>query len=361
MSTGRPRKETDLLQDYREAISSWVPLDLEAEFAQEMNHCSGVDESNVLVDLESKSRRLLELRLLTNYIDRTSKTFGACQHEDVRRAWSIEAPKLAIQHDNLLYQILSMSALHLLRSEPDNPELVVARQTYHGLALREHRRAVAKLNLHNADAVSCTSSLVFMDAFASLQERSMEPYTPPMEWLQLARGAGSIFAVGISALEGSRVYDTAVINAISRHHQYFDNADVMFAAVNRKDLLGLLTQDIAGEPWDEETQQAYEKTLNYIGWVQLTIKDGEHMLGTCRRMMAFAVLAPKKFIEFVQEMRPRALVILAHFFALGSQLRDIWWIGDNVQREIKGIQQVLPPEWQPLMRQPLMRVGYSAV
>jgi len=280
---------------------------------------------------------------------------------DIRRAWSIDVPKLAIRHDNLLYQILSMSALHLLRSESDNPELIVARQTYHGLALREHRQAVAKLNVHNADAVSCASSLIFMDAFASLHDRPMEPYSPPMEWLQLARGAGSVFAVGISALEGSKVFENAVINSIGKSHQYFENADLIFIEPNRKGLLGLLAQDIPGEPWDEETQQTYEKTLGYIGWVQLAIKDGEHILGTCRRMMSFAVLAPKKFIEFVQEMRPRALVILAHFLALGSQMGDIWWIGENVQREIEGIHRALPVEWRPLMRQPLMRVGSSAV
>jgi hypothetical protein len=121
--------------------------------------------------------------------------------------------------------------------------------------------------------------------------------------------------------------------AISSRHPYFDNGNLLFEEMNRKGLLGLLTQDIPGESWDKETQQAYEKTLSYIGWVQAAIKDGEHVLGTCRRMMAFAVLVPKKFIEFVEEMRPRALVILGHFFALGSQMGDVWWIGEIIQRE----------------------------
>lgn len=80
-STERLHEEIDLLGDYRGASSSLVPFDLEAEFAQEMTYSSGIDEPNVLDDLESKSRRLLELRLLTNYIDRTSRTFGACHHD----------------------------------------------------------------------------------------------------------------------------------------------------------------------------------------------------------------------------------------------------------------------------------------
>jgi hypothetical protein len=268
---------------------------------------------------------------------------------------------LALQHDNLLYQIFSISTLHLLRTEPENSELILARQTYQGLALRKHRGAVAKLNSKNADAVCCASSLIFIDAFASLQERPIEPYSPPIEWLHMARGAGSVFAVGINRLKDSKLFETAIIMAISSRHPYFDNGNVVFEEMNRKTLLGLLTQDIPGEQWDQETQQAYEKALSYIGWVQAAIKDGEHLLGTCRRMMAFPVLAPKKFVDFVHEMRPRALVILAHFFALGSQLGDVWWIGETVQREIQAIQRVLPSEWQPLMRQPLVRAGLTAM
>jgi hypothetical protein len=72
---------------------------------------SEFDESNAFDMPESKSRRLLELRLLQNWIDRTSKTFGACHYDDVRHAWSIEVPKLALQHDNLLYQVFSISTL----------------------------------------------------------------------------------------------------------------------------------------------------------------------------------------------------------------------------------------------------------
>lgn len=337
-------------------------LDLEDEFAQEMTYPSEFEDSNDFDIPESRSRRLLEHCLLQNYIDQTTKTFGACHHDDVRNAWSSKVSKLALQHDNLLYEILSMSALHLLKSKPDDAELIVARQTYHALALQEHRRAVARLNTRNADAVCCASSLMFMDAFASLQARPIEPYLPPMEWLQLARGAGSVFAVGIAALEEANEFGSTAINAIAAsHHQYFNNEISLFEEINRKDLLGLLSQDILGESWDQETQQAYEKTLSYIGWVQIAINKAEHPLGICRRMMAFPVIAPKRFVGFVEEMRPRALVILAYYFALGAQMRDIWWIGETPLREIQAIQRVVSPEWQPLMREPLLRIGLVSV
>lgn len=352
--------EGDFLEDYRAGGPSLEVLDLDDEFAQEMIYSSEFDDSSVMDVPESKSRRLLELRLLQNYIDRTSKTLAATHHDDILNAWASKVPSLALQHDNLLYQVLSTSALHLLKSNPNDADLIVARQIYQGLALQEQRRAVAKLNIRNADAVCCASSLIYVDAFASIQARQIEPYSPPMEWLKLARGAGSVYAPAIAALVKANMYESTVINAITSRHPYFENANSLFEEVNRKGLLGLLSQDIAEEPWDQETQQAYEKTLSYIGWVQSAIKRGEHPLAICRRMMGFSVLAPRKFVDFVEEMRPRALVTLAYWFALGAQLGDLWWIGGTVHREIQAIQQVVPSEWHPLMRGPLLKVGLNA-
>ena len=135
----------DLLSDYRGSIVQ--PLDLMDKFAQDKMYSTEFDDPAIFDVPESRSRRLLEHRLLQNYIERTSKTFAACHHEDVRIAWSCQVPKLALEHDNLLYQVLSISAMHLLKSTPNDVELINARQTYHCLALREHRRAVAELNI----------------------------------------------------------------------------------------------------------------------------------------------------------------------------------------------------------------------
>jgi hypothetical protein len=331
------------------------------EFAQDKMYSTEFDDPAIFDVPESRSRRLLELRLLQNYIERTSKTFAACHHEDVRIAWSYQLPKLALEHDNLLYQVLSISAMQLLKSTPNDVELINARQTYHCLALREHRRAVGELNIRNADAVCCASSMIVVDAFASLHERPIEPYPPPMEWLHMARGAGSVFAVGIAALEDSKEFETSIVYGIANRGRWFDNDAQLFQETNRNGLMGLLAQGILEEPWDQEIQQAYEKTLSYIGWVQLAIKGNEHPMGICRRMMAFAILAPKRFIECVDQMRPRALVILAYFFALVAQLRDTLWIGETLQREIEAIQRVLPQEWKPFMGELISRIGLTAV
>lgn len=40
-------------------------------------------------------------------------------------------------------------------------------------------------------------------------------------------------------------------------------------------------------------------------------------------MMAFPTLVPEKFLDFVEEQRPRALAILAYFFALCAGMENL--------------------------------------
>ena len=318
---------------------------------------SAFDDTDIYDMPESRARRILELRLLQHYISKTSHTIPLSHKEGaVRHAWSVDVPLLALEHDNVLYGMLSFSALHLLHFDPGNPELIIARHTYAGLARREHSKAVATLNPKTADAVCFASSIIFIDSFAALQGRDINPYTPPREWLQMSRGAGSVFAVATRAVSN---FENAKILALANAQAYYNDMGVLFAENNRASLLPLLRQDLLGEEWDDKTQQAYERTLSYIGWVQNLIQDGEHPQGILGRMIAFAVLAPEKYIECVYEGRPRALAILVHFFALAFQAQHVWWVGTTVRREIQAIQRVLPREWQENIRAPLELLGLS--
>lgn len=262
-------------------------------------------------------------------------------------SWSIEVPKLALQHDNLLYPMFSISALHLLKSEPQNQDLQAARQSYITLSLQEHRRAVAVLNETSAETVILASTLILMDAFASLQLRNLKPYTPPSLWLQMSRGGGSVYGAAKGFFSDRFI---AKFTAITMVNPGMQEAHSLEDDKNREAYQGLLRQDLkTDEVWDDETKECYEKTLNYIGSVQIAIQNGEHAMAITQRIMAFAVLAPKKFIEAVEQKRPRALVVLAHFFALGQGLEDIWWFGDTAQREIRAIWNELLPGWQGLV------------
>lgn len=338
------RKHSPLLEEYR--IPHYTGLGSHTFDQSNINHFP-IDSFTLP---ESQERRLIEMRLLQNFITSTSHTLPASHDPSVLETWSTDVPQLSFEYDNLLYPILAISALELLISDPHNQDLITARHNYTTLSLQEHRRAIAGLTDMTACAACFASTLILIDAFASLQHRLLEPYTPPREWLQMSRGAGSVFGAAIGAInEISRAKVTAVVLV----EPVIQNADVEF----RRPYLGLLRQDVpTDEAWDDETRDAYEKTLDYIGSVKAAIESGEHPMGVARRIMAFALLAPRRFIEAVEQQRPRALAVLAHFFALGSVLQDVWWLGNTVQREIQGIWIALPLEWK-YMVSPLVGEG----
>lgn len=306
---------------------------------------------------ESKARRKLELRLLQNFIENTSQTFSSCNTAQVRLAWANDVPKLALEHDNLLYGIFSISASHLLKSNPDDSELIMARQAYEGLSLSNQRKAVASLSPQNANSVCIASSLILIDAFESLQRRSLTPYLPPVEWLRIARGGASMYSMALHTIND---LETSSIRTFATAEPVLSNLEALFADSNRESLQDLLSHGIPGEKWDGVTQATYEKALSYIGGIQIEIDRGEHPLATLRRMMAFPILVPKEFVEFVDQKRPRALVVLAHFFALAANMNHIWWIGNTVKKEIEGIRRVLPKEWQVMVHAPLLAAGLAS-
>lgn len=106
-----------------------------------------------------------------------------------------------------------------------------------------------------------------------------------------------------------------------------------------------------------EAQNAYEKTLSYVGSVHLAVATDEPIYSLVRRFMGLPTFVPTLFIDLIAEQQPRALFILAMFFALMTRASSVWWVGDIPLREVLAIQSVLPQEWQAAMEWPLKVAG----
>jgi hypothetical protein len=313
-----------------------------------------------MLDLpESRTRRLLELKLLHQYTTKTSLTLSGSTEPVSLEVFTTILPRLALKHDALLYAIYSISSLHLAKCEPGDPEAIDAYQRYLDLALREHRNEINNLSKDTADSAVLTSALLRACAFVMLHDRQLNPYTPPAQWLQMTSSAVNIFSAvwrwiadDESSIATRLIQKTPYLVPHSR-----PNSEVVFGEANRQGLLHLLRRSgtaSATEPWPADVQEAYETTISYIGSVQTAIAEGEAPSEIRRRLVLFPVLIQKRFIELVIERQPRALVVLAHFFALLVKFRDVWWIGDTGEREVRGIQSVLSDEWQDLMSWPLL-------
>lgn len=331
------------------------------------NPFASVDDSQGVGLPESRTRRLMEHRLMQHWY-LNFNTFPVNPAESWRRLWTTEIPKLGLQYDNVLYGMLATSATNMLRTCPDDKDLFAARQSYFISALHGQRQEVSRLSVDNADAVCFGALLISIGTFAMLKERSLEPYSPPMEWLQLGRGAGTVIWQSMETiLTQGREADHPALMTVSTSYPYFGKDQSYFSPEMRLSFQGLLTQHLtSGDDWaHEETREAYEKTLSYVGSIQKGINDGEPVYAISRRIQTFALLVPPRFIELLSLQRPRALVILAHFWATVAQVHNVWWLGEadgsdedsTAQREIRAIKQALPQEWMTTMVWPLDQVG----
>jgi hypothetical protein len=297
-----------------------------------------------------------------HYMAVTAKTMNVPGDRAVAE-WSLSIPKLALKHNSLLYSIYTLTAMHIAKLDPGNLENIAAYQRYLGLTLREHRDEVGVLSRHNADAACLTSTFLRVINFSHLQDRNMEPYTPPTEWLQMSNSTGrglNVEAWKFIADDGNSIMRAMISNAPGlRTGGWLRDDAVLFKDTNRQDLSHLLRRtesDLVEEPWNDKIQLAYETTTSYIGAIQNSVAAKEHVGGIFRRLILFPTCVEPDFIALVKEERPRALVVLAHFFAFLWDFRDFWWIGDCGKREVVAIDNVLSEEWRELMIWPMQAV-----
>ena len=315
--------------------------------------------------------RLLELRLFYHYqnVGHTMSAGGTDSIIDT--IWSHRVPLMALKHPFLLHAVLSLAALHLIitssatllspsgndyeRMPPyaitqsEVPDFSRAHQYYLNLALEGQRKVLADMRPENADA-ACISTLIIANQIFRVDEYPIyEPYKPPLQWLKLASQTKRVLQVALPLMKGEGLTGTIV----QRSEQMYPGKTIDYAP-NRQHFSKLMDWEAFPEPdFNLETQLAYEKTLNYIGSIYIAIKNGEPSGVLSRRFFAFGPMLEIRYLEFLEQRRPRSLVLLAHLFAMSKVIDDIWLFKGAAERHVYGVQTILPPSWQWAMEWPL--------
>lgn len=306
-------------------------------------------EEVVIDPPESEARRRLELRLFHQYLTETGPSI--CIDATSYEFWVTILSKLALKSDAILYSIYLISALHTETcSKSVDPEPIRNCQTYLNMALREHHKDIAQLSKDNVDYVCLTSSMLRIYGFVRLQSRVLLPYTPPTDWLRIT---GSSTVVFREAWDMAKQTPNCIAQRmIASVLDYLDDDEKLEL---RGDLTHLVRREEPHEleeSWDPQVEEAYESALCFIGGICKAMDKRDPVGSVGRRIIVFPMLVNKRFADLVEEQRPRALVILAHYFALLSLLRGSWWIGNAGAREIHAIAEVVPAAWQASLNWP---------
>lgn len=315
------------------------------------------------IDLpEGQGRRFWELRLLLNHHANLAQPWSEPQDPKVVRMWDYDLPDMALrmaqQHNRsaLLYIMFASSALHMWTVSTDSQEraeLMKLQQTYQIMCSKEQRRDIDEMDKgipHNAEYVCFSSLRILVHSLALVQTLTVDPWEPPIQWLHLGRGAGEVLAMA------GRLIDSETNPKIGMYMRsppnMRDPTELIFCDHSPLDWLlehpsgpGSVAAQEDRELDDEEVLSAYGKALSYTCHVQRALDRGEPDYSIVRRLLCFAVWVPVEFTRFVEERRPRALVVLAHFMSFWLDYEHIWMIGRAGEWQIRGIHKILPIDW----------------
>ncbi|KAK5061005.1 hypothetical protein LTR84_007546 [Exophiala bonariae] len=292
---------------------------------------------------ESKDERMMQLELLHHYHMYICTPFKVAQSPIVEATWQNDVPTIAFENDNLLYAIFTISATFMLRAQPLNTELQIRRDRYLALTLQCQRNAVDELSQRNADAISFTALLIQMNSFAMLHER-INPicgHEAITEWLKTGPGLGQIVAITVAMARQNPSSKFKII--MDAPPAYAPNIDYHFRHAIPPQSRPLLDGHLAQlENLTPSSREIYERTLRFLGTIHHSNEEGKPSFYAARQTQGFSLLVPKAFVEFVEEGRSLALVVLAHFFAQVALVKDPpWWMGDAPIKAINAISQTL--------------------
>ncbi|CAH0057953.1 unnamed protein product [Clonostachys solani] len=303
---------------------------------------------------ETQERRHRELRLLHVFVTQVCPYIPGTHIPKLLEIWTVRVPEMALGYEPLLHAILGFSCLYEATCKHSvAAERLHWRARYLEKTLQAHRAALGHFTRENADAVSFTTVVITLDAFAHLQERDLSgPYEPPMDWLQLSRGIGDVCKCALALLQDDK--DALIWPLV---HTSIDTirmrkSDDLPTLGTLSHLLVPVGSEDLGDAIDEE---AYRETVRLLEWIASGREAGEPLNMFCRRLTYLSTLLPARYVELLSMKQPRALVLLAHVFALCSYASDMWWVGGSARQEIKALQEsglLDGPEWEAMMRWP---------
>lgn len=348
--------------------SSSRPLTSEARTSESGSDKQSPLSSVDMVDMvdedapESKQRRLLEARLMHLYLTETGPSLPI---DDITRSvFANTIPKLALDSEALLYSIYALAAIHSCICKLDDTfDGLDVHRRYLAIAVHEHTKDIAELSELNFESVFLTTHLLRACTFAMLRFRNRSPYTPPLEWILTT---GTTQALFTKAWDIIVAHPESIAARMVTSSPIIYDAEERFGESQRQGLEHILERDAedeAYEPWDAEIQDAYATTLSYLGGVLQLLNpnsDRFNVNDARRRMVIFPMAVKKKFLDLMQEARPRAIVIMAYYFAI-LVIETTWWVGDVGTLEVQAIAESLPAKWLKMVEWPLRVVEAGTI
>ncbi|KAI9744143.1 MAG: hypothetical protein M1818_002295 [Claussenomyces sp. TS43310] len=316
-----------------------------------------IETFELALSVESTERRLLEMQLMHHFVTKTVRTdFLSIHDENILEMWSSTAPSLALKYPFLLNTILSIAALHITKIDPEQKDMADVHRAYFNAAISGHRHVIRDINPDNAEAVCIATILIALPPFILLQSTAVEEYAPPLQIFHLLAGNKPLFRQALPLVPRT----SKVLYVITTKPNIHDFEQEIRRDIHRQVFSHLSQWRAPGEVVDPDSLAAYNYMLNFVGCILNALENGVDVLQIRRMLYSLPTLTPSIYVERLQDRNPRALVILAYYFSLAKAVDGVWWMRGIAEREVLGIQTILPEHWQWAMAWPITKIALYA-
>jgi hypothetical protein len=274
--------------------------------------------------------------------------------------WQIDMPRLGFTYHFIMRQIFAVAALHkchALREKnlPADQSLVNLADTHMNTALAEFRSEFQNITRENCGALMGFSCMIIVYLCAATQH-GLSPFVPVsggmqsmgmVEWFQLAM-------IGMKMLWASEtrawIFESPIGNLWPKENWPEDikprNAEEICADTKLARLQSLWTTEesavekppfkaLSATQIESLSTALQQLRISYLraslaaempGRVRDESEDLDHTLGRRGATVAWIYEVDETFMALLQEKNPCALIVLAHYAALLSKVRYIWWL-----------------------------------
>ena len=303
---------------------------------------SDVEMPSVVIGPHFDKLSRQQQELMKQWCTSTYRTFSSSSYGE--HFWHTVAPRESLQHSYLRHGIFASSALHIASitcNAKTQRRYRKAACMHRDQAVTAFEQAIRKINTSNNTAVFAFGCIMVIFEFSSSLQRhlrgkdALEDFCKNLlftrEWIDaIKRGLASDTDGHLRPLLESREIQPKMPD------------------MSRLAVMTLRKQNVAlaaTYPHHHQTD-VYEETIMHLDGALESLSRGEDSMSPALRWIC---KVPARFIDMLEERRPFALVILAHYTVIMYNLREQWWMGEWGKSVLGEINRRLDPQWMQYM------------
>ncbi|KAH7001778.1 hypothetical protein B0J12DRAFT_692569 [Macrophomina phaseolina] len=260
--------------------------------------------------------------------------------------WLVDDVDYSIITPYLVNELLAFSALHLSITRPDRREYY----RYHAAQLQTHALSIFKISSPQVTQETCVPLFVFAAClgihmlcdtliyregdFANFLDRFVH-------FFRLYYGVRTIVHQALHVIQ-----DTPLAPSFKMGLELYKFDGHLGPSC--QPLLDLIERANLGN----ELTEIYRQAVESLQSCQNVIEGRDERHVGINAATTWPVLVKIEFGELVEQRRPEALVILAHYACLLHRFSDFWLFGDSGAFVIQEVTAYLGPEWEEWMAWP---------